>query len=124
MWWTSLLNFLTGGIADKVLDAYKAKLADGQSTDKLAADLASREIDARRQIALAELSSWFTALPRVTIEMIVAVYLAKVIVWDKVLGLGSTDAITGSVGGWVDIIIVGMFGTTVANRVAGALLRR
>lgn len=124
MWWTTVLNFLSGGIADKVLDGYKAKLADGQNADKLAADLASKEIDSRRQIALAELSSWFTALPRWTIEMVCAVYVAKVVVWDKVLGLGSTDAITGAVGSWVEIVMIGMFGTTAVSRVVGGLMRR
>lgn len=124
MWWTALLNFLSGGIADKVLDGYKAKLEQGTNADKLAADLAAREIEAHHRIAVAELGSWFTALPRVCIEMTVAVYIAKVVVWDKVLGLGSTDAITGSVGEWVNLVIIGMFGTTVASRVVSGLLKR
>jgi hypothetical protein len=124
LWWTSILNLLSGGIADKVLDGYKAKLDQGTNADKLAADLASKEIEARQRIAVAELGSWFTALPRVTIEMTVAVYIAKVIVWDKVFAMGSTDAITGAVGGWVDLVVIGMFGTAITSRVVGGLMKR
>lgn len=124
MWWTSILNWLSGGIADKVLDGYKARLDQGTNADKLAADLASKEIEARQRIAVAELGSWFTALPRVTIEMTVAVYIAKVIVWDKVFAMGSTDAIAGAVGGWVDLVVIGMFGTAITSRVVGGLLKR
>lgn len=128
MWWTALFDFLSGGLAAKVLDGIRAKIdKDGEvatNADRFAADLAAREIEARRQIAVAELSSWFTALPRIAIEMTVAVYIAKVVVWDKVLALGTTDAIGGAVGGWVDLVIVGMFGTAITGRVVGGLMRR
>jgi len=56
--------------------------------------------------------------------MAVAVFVAKVIVWDKVLGMGSTDALTGSVGSWAEIVMIGMFGTTAVSRVVGGLMRR
>lgn len=124
MWWTALLNFLSGGIADKVLEVYKAKLADGENVDKLAADLAAREIEARKQIALAELGSWFTAFPRVVIEMSIATYIAKVIVWDVCLNLGSTDAIRGDVGVWAGIVVTGMFGSSIASKVVSGFVSR
>lgn len=38
-------------------------------------------------------------------------YDAKVILWDTVLGLGTTPAIKGSVGEWGGIIHAGIFGT-------------
>lgn len=128
MIWTALADLIAGPFLGKALDAWKAKLdKDGAvetNADRLAADLAGREIEARKALALAELGSWFTALPRWTIEMAVAVYVGKVLVVDKVLGLGSTDAIGGAVGAWAEIVMVGMFGTTVATRVVAGLMRR
>lgn len=42
----------------------------------------------------------------------VAVYNAKVIVWDTMLGLGSTPAIHGDVSTYMNIVVTGIFGTT------------
>jgi len=123
-WFVSLLNLLSGGLAQTVLDGYKARLADGQNVDKLAADLAAREIEARKQIAIAELGSWFTALPRVVIEMSIAIYIAKVIVWDICLNLGSTDAIRGEVAVWAGIVVTGMYGSNVASKVVNGFVSR
>lgn len=38
----------------------------------------------------------------------------KVIVWDKVLGWGSTDPLTGLVADWANTIIAGVFGAPTA----------
>ena len=38
------------------------------------------------------------------------IYLWKVIVWDKVLGLGTTDPITGMVADWIGTIITAYVG--------------
>lgn len=124
MWWTKILDVISGGLAGKVVDAYRAKLDAGNTTDRLAADLAMRDIEARQAIVKAELGSWFTALPRVAIEATFAVYIAKLVIWDKVLGLGSTDPLTGDVGQWASIVITGMFGAATAGRIAGMFLRR
>ncbi|TBW33339.1 hypothetical protein EYW49_20485 [Siculibacillus lacustris] len=124
MWWTTILDWISGGLAGKVVEAYKARLDAGNTTDRIAADLASRDIAARQAIVQAELASWFTALPRVTIEMIFAVYIAKLVIWDKVLALGSTDALTGDLGSWASIVIGGMFGHAIAGRIAGIFTGR
>lgn len=39
------------------------------------------------------------------------VYVWKIVVWDIVLGLGSTDAIRGNVADWGGIIIASIFGS-------------
>ena len=53
------------------------------------------EIEARKSanaIIIAEQGRWYTAIIRPLLALPVIIYLWKVIVWDKVLGLGSTDA--------------------------------
>jgi hypothetical protein len=39
-------------------------------------------------------------------------FMAKVVVWDTMLGWGSTPAIRGEVATWVNIVITGIFGST------------
>src|SRR5215813_7939648 len=95
---TPVLNAITGPI----LEGWKAKLASDNAKDKLAVDVTLKEIDAeieaRKQataIIIAEQGRWWTALPRPLMAYIVCVYFGKVLIWDKVLGLGSTDPLTG-----------------------------
>jgi hypothetical protein len=46
------------------------------------------------------------------------IYLWKVIVWDKVLGLGTTDPITGMVADWIGTIITAYVGGRSIEKVA------
>ena len=48
----------------------------------------------------------------------VVIYIWKVIVYDKCLGLGTTDAITGDVGTWAGVIITTYFGGRTIEKVA------
>ena len=73
---------------------------DSLNDADLAAKAIAAEIEARKAadaIILAEQGRWYTALIRPLLALPVIIYLWKVIVWDKVLGLGSTDAIAGDV---------------------------
>lgn len=113
--WSWLASFLTGPLLGKALDAYKAKLAAGNTTDKIAADLAARElvvqqaeITAQTQLRIAEIGHW-TEPDHIASYVFVA-YLAKVVVWDTMLGLGSTPAIHGEVANWLGMIAMFLFG--------------
>lgn len=123
MWWTAILNALTGGVLDRALDAWKTKIAAEGDHERLAADLTAKDIEARTRIVTAMTVSWFTYLPLFTIAMSLAIYVAKLLVWDKVLGLGSTDPLTGDLREWARAIIYSMFGGGSAVAVA-ALLKR
>ena len=94
-----LAQFLTAPIVNGFIDAYKARLEAENSQDRTAADLAAKaiaaEIEARKSadaIIIAEQGRWYTAIIRPLLAAPVIIYLWKVIVWDKVLGLGTTDA--------------------------------
>lgn len=125
-----LASLLSGPIVSGVIDGYKAKLEAGNDRDRIAADLAQRELDVQRAeieaqnaYRLATVGRWYE--PEKLMGYAVAVYIAKLLVWDKVLGLGSTDPL----GGWIEttanLIVAFYFGKrgaeNVARIVAGAL---
>ena len=98
--WMTIISFLGGPVIKGLIDAYKAKLAAGNSSEKIAADLAAAEIaaqtaetQARTQYRIAELGHW--SEPDKIMGYCVAVYFAKLLIWDKVFGLGSTDPLAG-----------------------------
>jgi hypothetical protein len=104
---------------------HKAKLAAANTQDKLAVDLAVKEIEAeiaaRAQasaIIIAEQGRWWTSMIRPLAALPVVIYIWKVNVYDKVLGLGTTDAITGDVGTWAGVIITTYFGGRTIEKVA------
>lgn len=104
MIWTWLGNLIAGPVLGKALDAYKAKLSSGNTSENIAADLAAKEVELQRreaelhtQYRVAELGYWYE--PDKIMCYCVAAYVAKLIVWDKVLGLGSTDPL----GGWIEV---------------------
>jgi len=98
--WAALFSWLGSFIAGPLVDAYKAKLQQGTDRDKLAADLAGRELavqqreaELQTQYRIAEIGHWYE--PDKLMGYCVAAYFGKLLVWDKVLGLGTTDALAG-----------------------------
>lgn len=128
-WLASLLAQLIGGpFVQGAVDAYKAKLQSGTDQDKLAADLAARElllqqaeITAQEQRKIAEVGRWYE--PEKLLAYIMIIYFGKVILWDKVLGLGVTDAITGDAGKWASLIMSFYVGKRAFENVA-TIIRR
>lgn len=111
MFWSWLASFLSGPLLGKALDAYKAKLAAGNTEAGIAADLASkevllqqRELELQTQYRIAEIGHWWE--PDKLMGYAVAVYVGKILIYDKVLGLGATDPLVG----WIE---------TTANLVVG-----
>lgn len=109
--WTWLGSLIAGPL----VEAYRAKLAAGNTKDALAAELAKRELDvqaaeieAQKQIRIAQIGYWYT--PESLFGYIMVVYFAKVVIWDKVLGWGVTDAIKGDAAEWAGWIMLSYFG--------------
>lgn len=118
-------SLIGGPVVNGLIGAYKAKLAAGNDRDRMAADLAAKELELVRrereiasQIVIAEQGRWYTAIVRPAFALVIFVYFAKVIVWDKVLGWGTTDPLTGTVGEWAGIIITAYFGGRTVEKVA------
>lgn len=127
-----LASLITGPLLNKALDGWKAKLAADNDADKIAADLAARElavqqreIEVQSQYRIETIGKWYE--PEKLMGYAVAVYIAKLLIWDKVLGLGTTDPL----GGWIETtanLIVGFYfakrgAESVAKIVSGALRR-
>ena len=116
---------LGGPVVNGLIAAYKAKLDAANTTERLAVDLAAKEIeaeiDARRQasaIIIAEQGRWWTAIIRPLAALPVVIYIWKVIVIDKVLGWGTTDPINGEVATWSGLIVTTYFGGRTIEKVA------
>jgi hypothetical protein len=124
-------NLLGGPFAKAAVDAYRAKLTADNASEKIAADLAARELAVERrerelaaQVLLVEQGRWYTALPRPLFALAFIIYVWKVVVWDKVLGLGSTDPLNGEVAQWAMIVLTAYFGGRSLEKVARILARK
>jgi hypothetical protein len=125
-----LASLFGGPLISGILDAFKAKLATQDSAEAHAVDLAKAELVAEAQaranakeIIIAEQGYWFSALPRPLFALIVLVYMGKVVIWDSVLGWGSTPAINGAVGEWLGWIVAAYFGGRTVEKVAQIIKR-
>ena len=49
-------------------------------------------------------------MPRPLFAFAFIIYVWKVVVWDKMLGLGSTDALSGDVAQWATVVLTAYFG--------------
>jgi len=98
--WLSILSFIGGPVVSGLIKAYQAKLAAGNTSEKIAADLATSEIaaqtaetQAQSQLKIAEIGHPFEV--EKLFAYVTLLYYSKLLIWDKVLGLGSTDPLTG-----------------------------
>ena len=121
-------NLLGGPFAKAAVDAYKAKLSAENTSEKITADLAARELDVEgrerelaTQVVIAEQGRWYTALPRPLFAFAFVIYVWKVVVWDKVLGWGSTDALSSDIAQWAMIVLTAYFGGRSLEKVARIL---
>jgi hypothetical protein len=127
-----LFTLLTGGLLDKLIGplerAYHAKLSADTDAKKLAAEQIIKLFEG--QIALATTAAqhdrWWST--RELIGKCALIYVAKIVVWDTVLGLGITPDPGPQVSGIVMVVIGFYFGakaaTDVAARLLGALAAR
>jgi hypothetical protein len=123
-----LLSLLGGPIVQAVLGAYQKKLDAGNTSERIASDLAMRElqvqqaeIQAQTQLRIAQIGHWYE--PEHLAAYIFVAYLAKVVIYDVMLGLGTTDAIRGNVGDWLGMIATLLFGKRGIENVARILKR-
>lgn len=112
--WMTLLSFIGGPVIKGLIDAYQAKLKAGNVESKIAADLAAGEIAAQTaetnavtKYRIAELGRWYE--PDKIMGYCVALYFGKLLVWDKVLGLGSTDPLAGFAATTANLIVAFYF---------------
>ena len=123
--WSILANLLGGPLVNGLLNAYKAKLDAANVRDAKAVELAIKEIEAEiaaraaaKEIVIAEQGRWYTACIRPLFAFPLIVYFWKIILWDKIFKLGTTDPLSGMIGEWAGWIIVAYFGGRSIEKVA------
>jgi hypothetical protein len=123
--WTAILTFLGGPLISGLVGAYKAKLDAGNTTDRIAADFAAKDLELQakereigHQMAVLDSGSFWTSAPRAIVCWSLALYIAKVVVWDTMLGLGSTIALKGMMAEAFSTILVFWFGSRSLEKIA------
>jgi hypothetical protein len=120
--WMTIISFLGGPVIKAMIDAYKAKLAAGTSDRITAAKLAGEEIGAQQaenagifQLRTAQIGHPWE--PEKLAMYITLFYYAKLLIWDKCLGLGTTDPLTGYAAIWAGLIMSWYFAKRGAENV-------
>lgn len=123
--WMTILSFIGGPVIKGLIDAYQAKLKAGNVESKIAADLAATEIAAQTkdvliaaEIVKAEQGRWYTACIRPLMALPFIVFTWKIVVWDKVLKLGSTDPLDPNMWSVFMAVVVAYFGGRSIEKVA------
>lgn len=126
--WMTILSFLGGPVVKGLIEAYQAKLAAGNTDHKIASDLAASEIAAQvqesnaiLQYRTAEIGHWYE--PDKLIGYAVAVYFGKLLVWDKVMGLGTTDPLAGFAATTANLVVAFYFAKRGFENIARILKR-
>jgi hypothetical protein len=124
----AILSFLGGPIVNGAIKAYTAKLAAGNTSENIAADLAARElavqqkeIEVQAEYKRSLIGHWYE--PTNLFGYIMVIYFGKIIVWDKVLKLGTTDGITGQAAEWAGMIMLFYIGKRGIENVARIIRR-
>jgi len=123
-----IFSFLGGPVAKALVGAYQAHLTATTTDHATAADLAGKEIAAETaetnaitQYRIAEIGHWYE--PDKLMGYTVAIYFAKLLIWDKCFGLGVTDPLLGW-SGTVATAIVGFYFTKRGFENVARILKR
>jgi hypothetical protein len=108
------LNALSGlgdaftGISRNIADARIAALQAGTEKEKIEQEERVKALEARRDVLKAESDGRVNAIIRAALAFPVIVFLWKVIIWDKVLALGSTDDLSENLW-YVSMMVLGFY---------------
>ena len=126
-----LVKFLSGGILNRVLDTFDKKVDAGTERERISAGLAAEEIRAEiaarnsaRDIVIAEQGRWYTALPRPLIALAFVIFIWKVVVYDTVLGFGTTPHLSDEMYNVLTVVIAAYCGGRTIEKVAQIVKRK
>jgi len=121
--WLSIISFIGGPVIKGLVQAYQLHLTATTTDKQTAADLAGKEIAAQTveiqsmaRLKIAQIGHPWE--PEKLAFYVWLAYFAKCVVWDTVLGLGSTGPIKGNVDVWCNIIVSFYFMKRGAENVA------
>ena len=120
-----LLSFLGGPVINGLIGAYRERLQHASKQDVLAVDLAKAELEAEiaaraeaNKLIIVEQGRWYTAIIRPLFALPFIIFAWKVIVWDKVLGWGSTDPLDPNMWSVFIAIVAAYFGGRSLEKIA------
>lgn len=126
--WLMIMQLIGGPVVSGLIGAYKAHLEATTTDHTIAADLASKEIaaqtaetNAQTQLKIAEIGHPWE--PEKLAFYIVLAFFAKCVVWDTILGLGTTPALKGDVSIWAGLVMSFYFGKRTFENVARIIKR-
>jgi hypothetical protein len=122
------MSFIGGPVIKGLVDAYNAHLKQQSADAATAANLAGKEIAAQTaeaqaltQLKIAEIGHPWE--PEKLAFYIVLAFFAKCVVWDTMLGLGTTPALKGDVSIWAGLVMSFYFGKRTFENVARIIKR-
>ena len=126
--WQAIISFLGGPVIRSLLDAYNAHWKATTDDKAIAADLAGKEIAAQTaetqeasKLRVAEIGHPWE--PEKLAFYVTLVFYAKCVLWDTVLGLGTTPALKGDVSMWAGLIMSFYFAKRSFENVARIIKR-
>jgi hypothetical protein len=126
--WMTILSFLGGPVIKGLIAAYQAKLKAENIDSKIAADLAATEIAAQAAEAQTQIQLKISEIghpwePEKIAFYVTLVFYSKCVVWDTVLGLGTTPPLKGDVSVWAGLVMSFYFGKRTFENVARIIKR-
>jgi len=126
--WLMIMQLIGGPVVSGLISAYREHLKATTEDHNIAADLAAKEIaaqsaetDARTRLKIAEIGHPWE--PEKLAFYVVLTFFAKCIVWDTILGLGTTPSLKGDVSVWAGLVMSFYFGKRTFENVARIIKR-
>lgn len=123
-----IIGAILGPVINGFLTAQKQKLDAAGSRDARVAEIAQkalevdkREAEVNASIIVAEQGNVLTRMVRPLFAIPFILFTWKVVVWDKMLGWGVTDALDPKMWGVFMAIVIAYFGGRSAERVASTI---
>lgn len=113
MWWLKSLIDLPGALAH----AYEAHENAKTERERILWDERVRRLEARKETILQAQKDPVERWVRVCLAFPFVLYINKLVIWDKILKLGTTDPLSSDLSQIMMIIIGGYFVDTVVRRV-------
>lgn len=126
-----VLKFLSGPMVDRVLSHLEKKADTQTERERIRTQATIEEIRAEvevqkagKEILVAEQGRWYTAIIRPLFALPFIIYTWKLVVWDKVFGLGETDNLSPDLWNVMLTILGAYFIGRTAEKVASIVTTR
>lgn len=105
---TVIINALTGNVASKLADAYKARHTAETEQDRIMAEVTIAQLEANQSNRA--LGGRITAIVQAAWALPFIIYTWKLVFFDKVLGMGVTDPLSPALSDMQNTIVALYFG--------------